>query len=178
MFRSGSILILAAFACLVLTTPDILSAQEAGAEPAVQPGWRVRVTTKGPEGPVTHSVTGNVERLTSDRMFVESGADLFEIPYDDLVALEVSEGQKSNWQKGLLYGVVTGGLVGIIYGVADDDTEIVAAGAIGMAAGGAVGALIGALIKSEHWTSVPLLPQGASLTGYNGGLALVIPTRF
>ena len=176
MFRSRSILGLAAFACLAVITPDILAAQEA--EPSVQPGWRVRVTTKGPEGPATESVTGEVERLSSDRMFVHSGGRSAEILYDDMVALDVSDGVKSNWQKGLLYGVVAGGLVGVVAGVADETTDIAPAMLLGMGVGGGVGVLLGAMFKSEHWTRVPLFPDQATVTGHGGGIALLIPARF
>ncbi len=144
-----------------LCIPDALPAQEQEAQPVVTEGSRVRVTSP----PLEHRLRGELVSLTGGYLVVlPDGRDVNEtkLPWNQVTALDVSTGRRSNWLKGGLIGAGVSGALGLgLAAVACGQVEctggeIPAFTAVSVGVGFAVGAGIGALSKRDRWEEVDL----------------------
>lgn len=127
----------------------------------VNPGARVRVEVDSPPPPRT--LVGTVSTLTQDTLVLaSSGTAAQRIPTSAIGRLEVSTGRgvvASHVILGALGGALVGGVIGGVTSSCRTDQWLCFQGlaiAGGVLVGGAAGAITGALIKGEHWKTVPL----------------------
>jgi hypothetical protein len=170
-------------AALVLTASVDLFAQQ---EPPVAPGDRVRVTAPNE---VSGRFVGTVMKIGADTcvLEVEGRAEALALPLASVTSLEVSRGRKSNILKGAGIGLLIGGAVGIVAGVAacsGDGCEYAGAtvgslGAIGAGVGLLIGTSAGASSSGELWEPVPLDQLRVTIAPHpRGGLAIRVSVAF
>lgn len=146
----------------------------------IDTGARIRVTRGGP---TPGQVTGSVERIASDTLWLASGrhAEPVAVPFGTIQRLEVSRGRRSAVGGALVGGAIGAGLgaTGMLVWAASScfsatsghcPTGGTAAGiTVGSAA---LGAVVGAAVmRGERWSLMPLT-RGRQVPG--GGLALEI----
>jgi hypothetical protein len=124
-------------------------------------GARVRITNSS--FPRVKTV-GTLERVTPDTIVVAGQL----IIRSTIGRVEVSEGRRSQWRRGLLMGGLVGAGVGALStavlfagidwsdGNGGVETGVAIMAAVGSGAGLLVGAAIGALIQGDRWRKVPL----------------------
>lgn len=127
----------------------------------VNPGARVRVWVDSPPPPRT--IVGTANTLTRDTLVLASnGTTVQRIPTSAIGRLDVSTGRgvvASHVVIGTLGGALLGGVIGGVTSSCRTGQWLCFQGlaiAGGMLVGGAAGAITGALIKGEHWKTVPL----------------------
>lgn len=177
-----------------LLFPSFLGAQSL----PVQPGQRVRVSVPAlhldrAEG-VVSAVRADTLALVMPYYRMKLGKPVQDtarraIPLDEISALEVVVGTKSNFSRGLVRGALVGGGVGLLIGAAawasshEPDCqpgqwlcfdwsvgpEAIPVGILGGAMGGGmIGGLIGGMSHQDVWQPVPLPPQKSPVAVYLG----------
>ena len=164
---------------LALTASANLFAQEGL---PVAPGDRVRVAAPGNLWPRVCTVLA----LKDDTLVLDLGSRFPPIKsrLADVEQLEVSQGRKSRFGKGLAIGFLAGATAGAFAGLASDDDFFPAGvrAGVGAAVFGGLGLLIGGVIgsanPSEQWQEVPLDHLRVSLTPQGrDGLTLAVSLR-
>ena len=140
-------------------------------EPAqIIPGERVRVSVSSFIKDQTlyqsrERFTGVIVAFHSDTLVLNSEGDFgsVTIPLRFIEKIEVGQGRKSNWLRGLAVGSIGGALTLGLIATQEAGKESQTAGtyflegaAVGGLVFGAIGTGIGALIKTERWKKVPL----------------------
>lgn len=144
----------------VLALCILLPLSQVQAQVLPDPGARVRITRS--DSPRA-KVAGVLDRVTGDTLFVAGQP----ISRSSIGRLEVSEGRRSQWRKGLVFGFLAGAGAGALSSVillngidwSDGNGSEVAAVAIlagiGGGAGLLVGGTIGAFTQGDRWRTVP-----------------------
>jgi hypothetical protein len=161
---------------LVLTLLSFVAPQAARAQQdttGLVPGRRIRIHQEG-----NQKLVGSFVAMDSASLaMVTTAGDTVRVPRSNVTGLDLSQGTKSNAGKGAITGLLIGGGVGIVLGLAassDAEGSFFDVGAGTWAAGsglffGAVGAGIGALIGSGSrsdkwaptaWPTLSFLPSG------------------
>ena len=162
---------------LVLSLVSLAVAQGGQAQQdttGLVPGRRIRVHQQD-----NHTLVGNFASMDSASLaLVTTAGDTVAVPRGDIAGLDLSQGSKSNAGKGAITGLLIGGGLGVVLGLAAasgaEDTFFFdyGAGTYAVGAGlffGAVGAGIGALIGSGKrtdkwaptaWPTLSVLPAG------------------
>jgi hypothetical protein len=155
---------------VLLAVPQVLAAQDAGQDPLLVPGARVRVVYAGED-----ARTGTLIALGPDTLAVEwpNGATA-RMALTRVTRLEVSRGVRAANKAGRAkVGFAIGAALGVAIGAvssksnpqcpttACDDVVNGISTAIGAGMLGGVGAAVGAVSgrSSEKWESVPLAPR-------------------
>lgn len=164
----------------LLALPGVLAAQVQSS--AIGPGARVRIWA--PEHgwnrrkAVVADIAGDTLVLSTETTEMQRGRSVrvetkTSLPITGIQRIEVSTGRHANVLGGLKNGVLIGGGIGLVLGVAayassnSDDwltygPEAIPLGALGGALYGAIiGTAIGALSKTEDWQQVWLQPISA-----------------
>jgi hypothetical protein len=127
---------------------------QVAAPPRLASGQRVRVTLS-PDS----VVTGVFSSLGQDQVWLRSSS----IPVERVQLIELSQGRKPAWIKGLAYGALGGAVVGgLLYATITDeymkdDSNIwipVFIGA-GIAGGALIGGGLSLILARERWSVVP-----------------------
>lgn len=160
-------------------------------------GDRVRVSASGT------TYVGQVTAVSDERLELSEGTRARSIAFSGMSRLERSNGTRSRWREGLVYGAAVGAGGGVIIGVLVGITcELVTVGAAAeectafsievtlvtgaalAAAGGLAGMGIGALFRTEAWTPIPFSDKKIEYTptirprvGPDGGLGLSFGVR-
>jgi hypothetical protein len=129
-------------------------------------GERVRVTSAFERSP---RMKGWVGSVTADTLFLHPtnrmGDVATAIPLASVTRLDVSQGRRSHWVRGLLIGAAVGATTGAILGAAsrDEDDWLVLTEVTMMYGvilftplGAGVGLIVGGVWRTEQWESVPL----------------------
>jgi len=168
-------------ALAVVTWTGSLAAQAADA--VLQPGQSVRLH----QGPLVH--TGILLSAGPDTLkLATSGRDPLVFLRSSLTGIDIQAGTRSNVGRGAVKGLIIGGGIGFVLGVASaagqDDSgwfytppgQLILGGTLGGAMlGGAIGALIGATSHSPTWAPIvspttPAQPDGSSGKGVALGM--------
>jgi len=188
MFRTGAWLI-----------GMVLFAAAAGADDKMSPlstlatGDRVRVKVVGNR----ETLTSTIDSVTADELVLSAtgAGQPLRLSLGQLDRIDVSRGQRSQWRKGAVIGLIPGaafgGLVGValacdpdIAGCDDAAAPALAAGLFGAVVFGAatasVGALIGLAFKTDHWVRVHEGKPKASLilAPTDGGMRVGLSVSF
>ena len=151
------------FGVVLLTA--VLVADLPAQGPRLEPGARVRVTTRT-SGIVRQR--GELRQLTTDSIVVQfdRSATAIAIPVARLSRLEVAtlRSRGSSAARGALIGLASGLVIGAVGGLMFESgtCEDCVSPLIGVAAGGAAGLLVGSIAgasrRGERWQVVPLRP--------------------
>jgi hypothetical protein len=171
---------------LALIIPLAAEGQQPGTP---DPGARVRVTVAADEGRPTR-IVGTLVALTRDEITLRSPADdglEFRVPRISVTQVEVSQGQRTRWLRGLGLGFLGGAAAGAVFGfVLDEDgndlrpEHAAAAGAVfGGIAGGLIGTVAGATTRVDRWCALPLTSESrVSISTMRRGRAVSVQLTF
>ena len=160
-------------------------------------GDRVRVSASGT------TYIGEVTAVTDERLELSDGPRAWSIAFSGIGRLQRSNGTRSQWREGFVFGAGVGAVGGVVIGLVVGSTcelvtvgaateectkaglqVILVTGAALAAAGGLAGMGIGALFRSERWTTIPLgdtkieyTPTVQPRVGPDGGLGLSFGVR-
>jgi hypothetical protein len=133
------------------------------------PGDDVRLVIRA--GNRTRELRGQLSRITSDSIGIQSNSAAERVALHDVRRIDVYRGPESKWAQGWAIGLGGGAAIGAVGGFAsgdDKDCDLICfnapqkaliLGVAGGIAGSLLGAGVGALVESEHWTRVARLDQ-------------------
>lgn len=133
---------------------------------ALTEGTRVRVTvvSRPPGLPDTRPIVGAVRRVTADSITLMTGSPgTVTLVLTEIAKLEVSDGMRRRWKRGMGLGLAAGAATGATLGSLDAEGFLgsrEAAVAIGAVVYGVIGTVAGGLIglgtTTERWRPVSL----------------------
>ena len=130
--------------------------------PPLEPGQRLRVTAPTL---LPHRTEGMLESINETELTMDAGAAPLVIPVSDVIRIDRHSGHRRYW----LHGMVVGGSIGAIIGVAklqlgaclfcpgcECMSDPIGEAIVGAVPGALVGALVGWIIRTDRWEEVPL----------------------
>lgn len=162
-YTSISVRIMTLLICFCFGAISLLNAQVVG----LKKGDRVKL-----DAPTinSHRLVGNVTELSPSAVVLMTKYSAYVIPYASIEKLAISTGKRSRIGKGILWGALIGGTMGMSIGAVSykktcdsncwfegfDKIEAVAEGfVIGSVSGLVIGAIIGTK-KRDRWESIPV----------------------
>jgi hypothetical protein len=154
----------------------------AQANNSLQIGSRIRLQTIAAPG---NWVTGPVRAITPTSIWIDQS----EYSLESIHRLEVSDGQKSRFLRGLMFGALAGTVIGAATGgiawascdSCNDDPILgfLAVTGIGFGSGVVIGGIVGANTRGDRWRRIPndRLQVGVTPTA-GGGLAMRVGVSF
>lgn len=141
-----------------LLLPGAAWSEELESEAAITPGSKIRLLAPTV---AAEWIQGSVIQMNRTSVLISAGDRApMSVPREAITRLEVSTGRHRQTKSGAL----TGAIMGAVFGLANPclpmagcDGQYGGTAAVTYGLAGAVyGAAIGALIKSDHWTGVPV----------------------
>jgi hypothetical protein len=173
--------------CLAAFLLAWVSGLQASDTTFVSEGDRVRLTASQ----VSRArLVGTVSAFRSDTLVIlpEGESVTFDVPWSEIVEIEVSRGTKSNLGKGLWIGALSGAVLGAGIGAAldcaaiadvDEGFCVVVGLAFGVGGGAVLGLAAGALSTTERWQKAefPAPPPVQFGIGKDGSVRLAFSLR-